>query len=234
MLFRRAARSEALLGLASSAIRLYLDIAYRTTRWRVVGDMDVLRGLGERPAIMALWHEHIALIPMLWRLVRRAGIAPGGPGTVHVMISNHRDGRLMSRVVARFAIGTVNGSSGRDKGGRRVERGGAAGLRRLASLLDAGQHVAITPDGPRGPAHVAQLGLAQLAALSGTAIVPCAASTRPQIRLRSWDAMRVPVPFGRGVIAVGAAIPVARRDAAIALPAIAAALDAVSAMADHG
>jgi lysophospholipid acyltransferase (LPLAT)-like uncharacterized protein len=48
----------------------------------------------------------------------------------------------------------------------------------------------------------------------------------------SWDRMRFPLPFARGVAVVGAPVTVAREDAAAAVPAIAAALTAACATAD--
>ena len=110
--------------LASAAISLYLAFTFRTVRWRHVGDPADLDRLGREAAIIAFWHECLPCMPMLWRRVRERGIAAGGPREAHVLISRHRDGQLISRVVARFGLVTVAGSSGREKQGRRSERGG--------------------------------------------------------------------------------------------------------------
>ena len=48
----------------------------------------------------------------------------------------------------------------------------------------------------------------------------------------SWDRMRFPLPFARGVAVMGAPIFVAREDAQAPLPAIAAALNEACAQAD--
>ena len=211
--------------LASAAIGAYLDFAFRTTRWRHVGDPADLERLAREAAIIAFWHECLPCMPMLWWRVRARGIGAGGPREAHVLISRHRDGQLISRVVARFGLTTVSGSSGREKEGRRSERGGAAGFRRLLALLRSGQHVGITPDGPRGPPHAVQLGVAQLAAVAGVPITPCAVATRPALRLPSWDRMALPLPFGRGAIVVLPHLAVGRGTEAASLPAIAASLD---------
>ena len=105
--------------------------------------------------------------------------------------ASHRDGRFIGAVVSRFALDVVLGSS---------SRGGAKGLRVLLNLLAGGDHIAITPDGPRGPRRVAAPGVAQLAALSGAPVLPCAAQTTRRWVLRTWDRMVVPKPFGRGVV----------------------------------
>jgi lysophospholipid acyltransferase (LPLAT)-like uncharacterized protein len=117
-----------------------------------------------------------------------------------------------------MGIGLISGSS---------SRGGAAGLRGLLSALGNGEHVGLTPDGPRGPRRIAAPGVAQMAALGKVPVLPCAARTSWAIQLNTWDAMRLPLPFGRGALVVGEFIEVARQDWAAALPRIEAALNGV-------
>ncbi|HTW26318.1 MAG TPA: lysophospholipid acyltransferase family protein [Acetobacteraceae bacterium] len=177
-----------------------------------------------RPCIVAFWHERLPLMPVLWRIARRRWRAPG---RAHVLVSRHRDGRLIGAVVGRFGLDAVHGSSGRG------DKGGAAGMRSLLGLLAAGDHVAITPDGPRGPRRQAAGGVAQLAALSGAPVLPAAAQCSRRRVLRTWDRMVLPLPFGRGVIVCGPPLAVPREGWEASLPAIAAALDVAAAEADR-
>jgi lysophospholipid acyltransferase (LPLAT)-like uncharacterized protein len=201
----------------------YIALVVRTTRWRLEGAGPALAVIGAgQPLILAFWHERLPLLPALFPLAaaaepRVAALTP------RVLVSQHRDGRFIGAAVARFGVRMVYGSS---------RRGGGPALVELLRLLRAGDPVLITPDGPRGPRRVAAAGVAQLAALSGVAVVAVgAASTRHRL-LPSWDQMMLPLPFGRGVLAVGAPIAVARGGAEAALPAIAAAIDAATKAAD--
>jgi hypothetical protein len=99
-------------------------------------------------------------------------------------------------------------------------------------MLAAGDNVVITPDGPRGPRRVAAPGVAQLAALAGLPVMPCAARTSRARVLGSWDRMVLPLPFARGVIVVGALVAVDRAAPGAALPMIEAALTAACDSAD--
>ena len=196
-------------------LRAYLAFALKTTRWRLVGEASTTTILAGAPVIAAFWHEVLPLMPALrWR----------SAGRLKVLISRHRDGQIIANVVRGLGIEVVHGSNARGA----KSRGGAAGLRRLLALLAAGEQVVITPDGPRGPRRRAAPGVAQLAALSGVPIMPCAAMTRPRITLPSWDRMVLPLPFGRGVIVCAETIRVARDGAEAALPAIEAALTAAA------
>jgi lysophospholipid acyltransferase (LPLAT)-like uncharacterized protein len=75
--------------------------------------------------------------------------------------------------------------------------------------------------------------VAQLAALAGVPVVPCAARTSRRIVLNTWDRMPVPMPFGRGVMVCGPAITVPHGGWREALPAIAAGLEQVTERAEQ-
>jgi hypothetical protein len=75
--------------------------------------------------------------------------------------------------------------------------------------------------------------VAQVAALSGAPVLPCAAQTSRRWTLPTWDHMVLPLPFGRGVLVCGAPIAVPRDGAEAALPRIAAAITAATDEADR-
>ena len=201
---------------------LYLWFALRTTRWTLHGGEHLAPHAAGAPAVVAFWHERLPLIAMVWLMARRMN--PDSPASAHALVSLHREGRFIGRVIRRFDIAVVHGSS---------SRGGAAGFRRLLGLLTGGNHIGITPDGPRGPRRVAAPGVAQLAALSGCPVLPCAAQTSRRWEARSWDRMVIPRPFGRGVVVCGPTIAVPETEWDLSLPLIADALTGVADLADR-
>jgi len=110
------------------------------------------------------------------------------------MVSRHADGELISRVVERFGIRPVRGSA---------SRGGAWALLGMVRASRKGCHLAITPDGPRGPREEVKTGTIELARLAGTPIIPIAFAASHGKFERSWDRLLVPYPFGRGVFVYG-------------------------------
>lgn len=214
-------------GMQALLVRLiggYLAIALGTTRWRLEGGEHLAQVVGSGRAVAAFWHERLPLMPALFARARRQspGLRAG------VLVSRHADGRLIGAILARLGAEAVHGSSRRD--GR--ERGGTAGALALLGLLEQGGVAVITPDGPRGPRRVAAPGVAQLAALSGAPVLPCAAQLRWRIVLGSWDRMVLPLPFGRGALVCRALITVPRENWQQALPAIAASMTEAAERAD--
>ena len=68
--------------------------------------------------------------------------------------------------------------------------------------------MALTPDGPRGPAERVKPGVVYLASRTGCPVVPVATASRRTWVLGSWDRFRIPQPFTRVVVAYGDPIAV--------------------------
>jgi len=113
---------------------------------------------------------------------------------MYVLISAHKDGRIVARAMQHLGIHSVAGSS---------TRGGRRAANELIEHLKEGHHVSITPDGPRGPARNAKNGAVKIAKQAGVQIYPVAASAERCWRFRSWDRMILPKPFSRAVQIIG-------------------------------
>jgi lysophospholipid acyltransferase (LPLAT)-like uncharacterized protein len=125
-----------------------------------------------------------------------------------MLISQHRDGELITRAVKPFGIDTIRGST--TKPGKAKDKGGLAALREILRTLKNGECIGITPDGPRGPRMRASDGIVTIARLSGTAIIPATWSARRRWALNSWDRFLVPSLFTTGVIVWGQPIEIPR------------------------
>jgi lysophospholipid acyltransferase (LPLAT)-like uncharacterized protein len=101
------------------------------------------------------------------------------------LISQHADGELIAQTCRHLRIGVVRGST---------TRGGAAGL---WDLLEAAKHthLAITPDGPKGPRRRVQLGAIFLASQTGLPIVAAGVGFANAWRAKTWDRFAVPYPY---------------------------------------
>lgn len=155
--------------------------------WRVErrGDAGQALQRGPRPWIVAMWHGRmLALMPLRGHCGRNIG----------VLVSPSDDGGLAQRALRAFRYRVVRGS---------LSRGGARALREMHDLLAGGGQLVVTPDGPRGPRHGMNVGIAWLARSSGVPIVPVGLAVDRAWRLRSWDRFTIPKPFAKLCVVYG-------------------------------
>jgi lysophospholipid acyltransferase (LPLAT)-like uncharacterized protein len=170
---------------------LLLWILALTWRFRLKGRqaVDDLRAAGT-PIIFLFWHSRILPLAHLHR----------NEGAV-VLISEHGDGELITRLIERRGFRAARGSS---------TRGGARGLRQLLTALKGGADLAITPDGPRGPRRTLKDGVLVAARLSQAPVVPVGVGTRHGWRLSSWDRFLIPRPFATVEVHYGKPMRISR------------------------
>ena len=188
--------------------------------WRVrYVNRAVVDGLRERKEafLYLLWHGQ--LLPLLWTHRDRQ---------IAVMISEHRDGEIIARVGSALGFRLVRGST---------SRGAARALLNASREIESGHDVAVTVDGPRGPAGVVAPGALVIAQRTGAPMIPTAAATNRAWRLRSWDRFMIPKPFAVITVAYGEPIRMSAdtpRDAAEQVDDVRDAIDAATTMAGSG
>lgn len=137
--------------------------------------VDPLQSPEREVFIYALWHENF-LIP----------ISRFGNPDVSALVSRHADGQLLGALLRATGVRIVHGST---------SRGGVSAVREM--LRPGSGHLAVTPDGPRGPRRVVQPGVVYLASRTGLRIVPIGVGHHRPWRVKSWDSFAVPRPFSR-------------------------------------
>jgi lysophospholipid acyltransferase (LPLAT)-like uncharacterized protein len=154
---------------------------------------EVARLSGER-FIYAFFHEVMLFPAYYWPWPE-----------MHILISDHRDGELITQVIRRLGFSVVRGST---------TRGGTRALREMTLRIDSG-HLCVTPDGPRGPRRHVHQGLAYLGSRTGFPIVGAGMAFQRPWRAKSWDRFCVPRPFSHATCVAPAPVivpPDADRD----------------------
>lgn len=180
----------------SKRIALWLSGWFLPSAIRLMGKTWRVRWRGRElippngPAIFSIWHAHqlpLAYVSRNWGIV--------------VLVSQSFDGELISRAIQKLGFRTVRGSS---------SRGGKEAFNSLLNELASGSRVAITPDGPRGPAYQISRGIITLAQKSHAKIFPVVVDASPSVRLKSWDKFMIPLPFAKVFVLVGEPVFVPR------------------------
>lgn len=149
---------------------------------------EIPRGFWEKgiPMIGAFWHGRLLMMPIIYK-----------GKNLSLLVSPHRDGQLVGKVLKRFGFHTILGSS---------HRKGFSGFKQMVKAH--GSDIGIVPDGPRGPRYRVQIGVIELAKLTGRAVVPLTFSASKRKILNTWDQFLFPYPFSKGVFIWGAPIVV--------------------------
>mgnify|MGYP001766916882 CR=1 FL=1 len=148
-----------MLHLLPPLVYLFMRLLRLTVRIQHVNKENLLhRWAGGENFIVCFWHGRLLFMPFAHRMDR-----------ARVLISRHRDGEMIARVVGFFGLGTIRGS---------YRKGSISSLRAILADLKAGYDVAITPDGPKGPRYEVKDGIVELARLTGKAIVPVTYGSR--------------------------------------------------------
>ena len=130
--------------------------------------------------IFASWHGELMMVPCFYNRYRKRPNAK-------ILISPHFDGKLISKTVAFFGLGTLVGSS--DKNPAKV-------LIQAMKTLKNGNDIGITPDGPKGPRHEVADGIIIMAQKTKTKIVLLNVKPTKYWQFNSWDRFTVAKPFG--------------------------------------
>ena len=173
--------------LGTFCLRL-LFLTVRVQHRRIVEDATPYA----RPQIaqrytFCMWHDQIVLAVFSLPTWNLAGL-----------ISQHRDGGYLADSVLIAGIQPVRGST---------SRGGAEAVREILARPDL--HLAITPDGPRGPRRVMKEGIVYISSRSGRPIVPTALDCNRYWAIPGhWSNMAIPKPFSKVILIAGTPITV--------------------------
>lgn len=179
---------------------LLLAVIGLTLRFEIIAEEGATPATPPAKGIFCFWHR--CTLPSGWYFRKFK---------CSILISQSFDGELIARTLGLLGYNSVRGSS---------SRGGFAGLLSLQSVLESGQPVVFTADGPRGPIYQTKIGPVKLAQMTGETISSFYLLPERAWALKSWDQFLIPKPFSR------VAVSWARSLAALPKDADAAALEA--------
>ena len=154
-------------------------LLYNTNKWNIEGEnnyQDLLRN--NNSVIISIWHGRV--LNFVKQLANNQFYALAG---------THNDAEIISRICLDTGWKVIRGSSS-DKGKEAFED-------IVEALKIPGSLVAMTPDGPKGPAKIPKAGVIKAAQNTGVAIIPAASHCTKHWGFKNWDTFYIPKPFGR-------------------------------------
>ncbi len=182
---KKITKSETFIKLTSKCAAKLMRFCFVTTKWETIGLEHVdSYVMSNRGLLMALWHDRLMTAPCAWKWIK----------PLHVLASEHNDGRLIAKTVENLNMIPVYGSTGKCS---------VKSIREMIDLCNSGQCLAIIPDGPRGPRHVVSDGIVTISKMTKTDIIPFSCCVKNFKKCKSWDEFIIAYPFNKGVIICG-------------------------------
>lgn len=155
-----------------------VDLLCKTLRIKFI-NRNIVEQLEKenKPYVIAFWHGTM-LLP--WFINRNKNFA--------ALTSQSKDGELLARILKYWNYTVVRGSS---------HKGGNIALGIMVDYAKNNMSVAVTPDGPRGPAFQMKAGAVVAAKKSSVPLVLLGIGYKKKRVLKSWDKFQVPKFFSK-------------------------------------
>lgn len=141
----------------------------------------IINASPNKSVVVLFWHEKLAFMPFIFGKCWQGRKA-------NVIISDHKDGQIISDIISHFGIGSIRGSS---------SKGALKAFLSAVKSINNGVDVVITPDGPRGPRHSISDGSVTIPQKTGANIVILSYTATRFWQFNSWDKMILPKPFSK-------------------------------------
>ena len=167
--------------LFSYIIQIILNISFQTSTIKIHGKQYLDKAVeSSSPLLLCVWHG---------RLIYDIYFFKNNKYNLWTLISTHRDAEVLAHIMRRWKFNLVRGSSTRGWKHAIVEM--------QKKLKDPSNIVALTCDGPKGPAKIAKPGSIKLAVKNNAKIITMSSSCSSFFEFNSWDNFRIPKPFSK-------------------------------------
>ena len=172
---------------AAWLLKQYIALVILSSRKEVEGLDCLLKAFkdlhekGEKPIIMATWHNRLFLLPLITRYFPVEVSATA-------IISKSRDGDIPSALAESYHNVEII---------RVGHKSRHSALHKMVQALHEKQVMYITPDGPKGPIYEVKPGVIFAAKKGGARVIPFTWQSNLVITCKSWDRFKIPLPFAK-------------------------------------
>jgi len=165
--------------LLSYIMQIILNISFRTSKVIIHGqEYLTTENKSNSPVLICTWHT---------RLIYAVYFFKNPKYNLHALISGHRDAEVLARIMSRWNIKLIRGSS---------TRGWKHAIVQMQKTLkDSTSVLAVTNDGPKGPPKIAKAGSVKMAIKNNAKMIMITAHSSKFFEFNTWDKFRIPKPF---------------------------------------
>ena len=165
--------------IISYVVQFLLNILFRSCRVKVYGEGNIINAINaDKPILLCSWHGRMMFAIHYLRTHKIK---------IFAISSTHDDSETLSKILVRWKIGLIRGSS--TSGWKNVI------VTMMKKLKDPKTIIAITNDGPKGPPQIAKSGSLHMALKANATVLAMSGTATRFFELKTWDKFRLPKPF---------------------------------------
>ena len=179
-MLKKLTKHKFFLNIFANLVYLALWLIKNSSNWKGINEKvisDELRN--NKSLIVLIWHNQLMGSTFSWKFIPK----------LRPIATSHRDGQLSVLVQKKFGLDPLLREKDRP----------ASLIKEISKASKNGDCIYITPDAPHGPRYEINTNIFKLALKYDMKVVFLSFKTNKFFKLNSWDKLRIPMPFSKGV-----------------------------------
>jgi len=179
-MLKRLSKNNFFLNIFANLVFLSLWIIKFTSKWDSINEEIIEKELIKKKSLIVLiWHHQLMGSTFSWKF--KSKLRP--------IATSHRDGQLSTLVQKKFGLDPL----------LRKKNNPAFLIKNISKAVQNGDCIYITPDAPHGPPQKINTSIFKLCKKFNLNIAILSFHTNKYFRINSWDKLKIPLPFSKGV-----------------------------------
>ena len=179
-MLKRLSKNIFFLNIFANLVFLSLWIVKSTSRWNGINEDIIENELNNKKSLIVLiWHYQLMGSTFSWRFKPK----------LRPIATSHRDGQLSTLVQKKFGLDPL----------LRKKDNPTFLIKNISKAVKNGDCIYITPDAPHGPPKKINTNIFKLCQKFDLNIAILSFHTNKYFRINSWDKLKIPLPFSKGV-----------------------------------
>ena len=179
-MLKRLSKNNFFLNLFANLVFLSLWIIKSTSNWKGVNEQIIEKELTKKKTLIVLiWHHQLMGSTVSWKFKPK----------LRPIATSHRDGQLSTLVQKKFGLDPL----------LRKKDNPTFLIKNITIAVQNGDCIYITPDAPHGPPKKINTNIFKLCQKFDLNIAILSFHTNKYFQINSWDKLKIPLPFSKGI-----------------------------------
>jgi len=179
-MLKKLTKHKFFLNIFANLVYLTLWLIKHSSKWKGINETVISDELqNNKSLIVLIWHNQLMGSTFSWKFIPK----------LRPIATSHRDGQLSVLVQKKFGLDPLLREKDRP----------ASLIKEISKASKNGDCIYITPDAPHGPRYEINTNIFKLALKYDMKVVFLSFKTNKFFKLNSWDKLRIPMPFSKGV-----------------------------------